>query len=239
MKYLKKIFENEKKYSLIEEEISIIKDIFTGLSDIDLEVKIKDINFSIYNFTNISDIDKNINYRYGDNDGLAYELAIKSVGYEVTITYSTGNGHAFSDLDFSNFGELINELKLISDRVNNYINSKSVFRLEVAGENWNVLLINFIKNDPSEEDYYYVFAQMLAFISSTSDFFKNFSFDKVGNDYYLTLYLEDPEPVYLKQIGLLKNFFVSEFETITYDSFIKIDNTMFKLKNPKIKSIKF
>jgi hypothetical protein len=239
MKYLKKIFENEKKYSLIEEEISSIKDIFTGLSDIDLEIKIKDINFSIYNFTNISDIDKNINYRYGDNDGLSYELAIKSVGYEVTITYSTGNGHAFSDLDFSNFGELINELKLISDRVNNYINSKSVFRLEVAGENYNVLLINFIKNDPSEEDYYYVFGQMLAFISSSSEFFKNFSFDKVENDHYLTLYLEDPEPVYLKQISILKSFFENEFETITYDSFIKIDNTMFKLKNPKIKSIKF
>lgn len=235
MRYLKKIFENEKTDILfIEEEISSIKDIFTGLSDIGLDIKLNNIYFSGYNFDNNNDIDQdNRNYDdFGDGD-------VVKCGYEMEFRYTTFKKCLFSNDDFSNFVDFISELKSMVDRVNNILDSQSFIRLDHGScSSWQTILVNFIKNDPSADDYYYIFKNLISdYIGG--NYFNEFDFSKINNDYYLTFTLKEEESVYLKQISLLKEFCNDYFEEITYDSFTKIDNKRFKLKNPKIKSIKF
>lgn len=233
MKYLKKIFENEKTDILfIEEEISSIKDIFTGLSDIGLDIKLNNIYFSVYNFDNNDDIDQ---------DGLNYDDYYEDIvkcGYEMEFRYTTFKKCLFSNDDFSNFVDFTSELKSMIIRVNNILDSQSFIRLDHGSSNWQTILVNFIKNNPSNDDYYYIFKKIISNYIGGDSNFNEFNFSKINNDYYLTLTLKEKESVYLKQISLLKEFCNDYFEEITYDNFKKIDNMSFQLKNPKIKSIK-
>ncbi len=242
MIYLRKIFENENSIlDPIESEISTIEDIVVGLSD-NILVESITTDYAVYELTTIDEIVEGALYNITDGT----DDEIKAVGYEINIKIFD-MGECIKDDSFSHYVELINEISNIKTRINSLIQSDSGVRL---GDN---IVINFIKNNPNIEDYYYCFNTVIKRYSDEESLsnlrfnIKNINLQKNGQDYYLYFSLYKKEASAIKQIRILKDGLwlapnsqcESYFEKITYDEFIKIDDLKFKLKNPKIESIKF
>lgn len=233
MIYLRKIFENENSIlDPIESEISTIKDIIVGLSDNILVTSIS-VDYAVYELTSIDEIVEGAIYNITDGT----DDDIESVGYEINIEIDMDE--CINDDSFSHYIELINEINNVKNRITSLLQSDSGVRL---GDN---IVINFIKNNPNIEDYYYCFNTVIKRYSDEESLsnlrfnIKNINLQKNGQDYYLYFSLYKKEASAIKQIRILKDYCESYFEKITYDEFIKIDDLKFKLKNPKIESIKF
>lgn len=233
MIYLRKIFENENSIlDPIESEISTIEDIVVGLSD-NILVESITTDYAVYELTTIDEIVEGALYNITDGT----DDEIKAVGYEINIEIDMDE--CINDDSFSHYIELINEINNVKNRITSLLQSDSGVRL---GDN---IVINFIKNNPNIEDYYYCFNTVIKRYSDEESLsnlrfnIKNINLQKNGQDYYLYFSLYKKEASAIKQIRILKDYCESYFEKITYDEFIKIDDLKFKLKNPKIESIKF
>ena len=233
MIYLRKIFENENSIlDPIESEISTIEDIVVGLSD-NILVESITTDYAVYELTSIDEIVEGAIYNITDGT----DDDIESVGYEINIEIDMDE--CINDDSFSHYIELINEINNVKNRITSLLQSDSGVRL---GDN---IVINFIKNNPNIEDYYYCFNTVIKRYSDEESLsnlrfnIKNINLQKNGQDYYLYFSLYKKEASAIKQIRILKDYCESYFEKITYDEFIKIDDLKFKLKNPKIESIKF
>lgn len=234
MIYLRKIFENENSIlDPIESEISNIKDIIVGLSD-NILLKAISVDYAIYELTSVDEIVEGSLYNMTDGT----DDDIQSVGYEIHMEIFD-MGECIKDDSFSHYVELITEINNVKNRINSLIQSDSGVRLD------DNIVINFIKNNPNIEDYYYCFNKIIGRYSdeeSLSNYrfnIKNINLVRNGQDYFLYFSLYKKEASAIKQIRILKDYCESYFEKITYDEFIKIDDLKFKLKNPKIESIKF
>lgn len=232
MKYLRNIFENKdntKEYiKLIKEEIDNINDIIYDLKDMNIRVEVS------YAIGLSSEFDHESYFKLSEADlGESVHLC----GYIIEVGLSS-DSIISNQLDTNRLDEYIELIKTISESmkiINSHIESNSYFVMSDYGEH----TLYFVKKNPTEEDYYYIFRNMLNEYIDSAENFSGFELYKTGSDYYLEFNLLEDEPVALKQIKQLKDFCSDCFEPISYDSFHKINNLNFKIKNPKIKSIKF
>jgi hypothetical protein len=134
----------------------------------------------------------------------------------------------------NNFYELIKSITESLKNINSHLDATSHFVMSDDGG----YTFYIFKNNPTDDDYYYLLRNDLNEYIDQAENFSGFELYKTGSDYYLEFQLLEEEPVAIKQIKQLKEFCSDVFETIKYESFEKINNRSFKIKNPKIESIK-
>lgn len=230
MKYLRNIFENKhnkEDLKFIEEEIANINDIIYDLKDMNIRVEVS------YAIGLTGEFDYENYFKLSEEAGLDVHLC----GYIIEVDQRS-DSIISNQLDTNRLDEYIELIKTISESmkvINSHIESNSYFVMTPSAH----YTLYFVKEIPTEEDYYYIFRNILNEYIDSAEYFSGFELYKTGLDYYLEFNLLEDEPVALKQIKKLKDFCSDFFESISYDSFLKINNLNFQIKNPKIKSIKF
>jgi hypothetical protein len=227
MKYLKKIFENKEDINFINEEKQTLNEILYEVSDLGYRVEVS------YAVCLTEEFDWESSYKLNETDlGNKYYKC----GYIIDIG-ERNDSIISSALNMNQLGQYLELIKSITDslkNINSHLDTDSHF---VMSDNGDYTLYIF-KNNPSADDYYYLLRNDLNEYIDQAENFSGFELYKTGSDYYLEFQLLEEEPVAIKQIKQLKEFCSDAFETIKYESFEKINNRSFKIKNPKIESIK-
>jgi hypothetical protein len=227
MKYLKKIFENKEDINFINEEKQTLNEILYEVSDLGYRVEVS------YAVCLKEEFDWESSYKLNEVDtGDVYYKC----GYIVDIG-ERSDSIMSSALNMNQLGQYLELIKSITDslkNINSHLDADSHFVMPDDGG----YTLHIFKNNPSADDYYYLLRNDLNEYIDQADNFSGFELYKTGSDYYLEFQLLEEEPVAIKQIKQLKEFCSDAFETIKYESFEKINNRSFKIKNPKIESIK-
>jgi len=227
MKYLKKIFENKEDINLINEEKETLVELLYEISDLGYRI---DISYAVC-LTEKFDWESSFKVNEVDIGNTYYKCGyIIDVGERQDSIISS----ALDMNRLSNFYELIKSITESLRNINSHLDSTSHFVMSDDG----YYTLYIFKNNPTDDDYYYLLRSDLNEYIDQAENFSGFELYKTGSDYYLEFQLLEEEPVAIKQIKQLKEFCSDVFETIGYESFHKIDNRSFKVKNPKIKSIK-
>ena len=227
MRYLKKIFENKEDINFIDEEKQTLNEILYEVSDLGYRVEV------FYAVCLTSEFDWESSHKLNEADpGDAYYKC----GYIVDIGDRSDSiiAGALNVNQLSQYLELIKSITDSLKNINSHLDADSHFVMPDDGG----YTLYIFKNNPSVDDYYYLLRNDLNEYIDQADNFSRFELYKTGSDYYLEFQLLEEEPVAIKQIKQLKEFCSDVFETINYESFEKINNRSFKIKNPKIPSIK-
>lgn len=233
MRYLKKIFENKEDINFINEEKQTLNEILYEVSDLGYRVEVS------YAVCLTSEFDRESSHKLNEVDlGNEYYKC----GYIVDIGDRSDSimSRALNVNQLSQYLELIKSITDSLKNINSHLDTDSHFvipdmRYIIADGGYTLYIF---KNNPSVDDYYYILRNDLNEYIDRADNFSGFELYKTGSDYYLEFQLMEEEPVAIKQIKQLKEFCSDVFETINYESFEKINNRSFKIKNPKIPSIK-
>lgn len=227
MRYLKKIFENKEDINFIDEEKQTLNEILYEVSDLGYRVEVS------YAVCLTSEFDWESSHKLNETDpGDGYYKC----GYIVDIG-ERSDAIISSALNMDLLNQYLELIKSITDslkNINSHLDADSHFVMPDDGG----YTLYIFKNNPSVDDYYYLLRNDLNEYIDQADNFSGFELYKTGSDYYLEFQLLEEEPVAIKQIKQLKEFCSDVFETINYESFEKINNRSFKIKNPKIPSIK-
>jgi len=227
MRYLKKIFENKEDINFIDEEKQTNNEIIYEVSDLGYRVKVS------YAVCLTEEFDWESSHKLNETDlGNEYYKC----GYIVDIGDRSDSIIA-SALNVNQLSQYLELIKSITDslkNINSHLDADSHFVMPDDGG----YILYIFKNNPSVDDYYYLLRNDLNGYIDQAYNFSGFELYKTGSDYYLEFQLIEEEPVAIKQIKQLKEFCSDVFETINYESFEKINNRSFKIKNPKIQSIK-
>lgn len=227
MRYLKKIFENKEDINFIDEEKQTLNEILYEVSDLGYRVEVS------YAVCLTSEFDWESSHKLNEVDlGNEYYKC----GYIVDIGDRSGS-IMLSALNMNLLNQYLELIKSLTDslkNINSYLDADSHFVMLDDGG----YTLYIFKNNPSVDDYYYILRNDLNEYIDQAYNFSGFELYKTGSDYYLEFQLLEEEPVAIKQIKQLKEFCSDVFETINYESFDKINNRSFKIKNPKIQSIK-
>ena len=226
MRYLKKIFENKEDINFIDEEKQTLNEILYEVSDLGYRVEVS------YAVCLTSEFDWESSYKLNEVDLDEYYKC----GYIVDIG-DRSDSIMSSALNVNQLSQYLELIKSITDslkNINSHLDADSHFVMLDDGG----YTLYIFKNNPSVDDYYYILRNDLNEYIDQAYNFSGFELYKTGSDYYLEFQLIEEEPVAIKQIKQLKEFCSDVFETINYESFEKINNRSFKIKNPKIQSIK-
>ena len=226
MRYLKKIFENKEDINFIDEEKQTLNEILYEVSDLGYRVEVS------YAVCLTSEFDCESSYKLNEVDLDEYYKC----GYIVDIG-DRSDSIMSSALNVNQLSQYLELIKSITDslkNINSHLDADSHFVMLDDGG----YTLYIFKNNPSVDDYYYILRNDLNEYIDQAYNFSGFELYKTGSDYYLEFQLIEEEPVAIKQIKQLKEFCSDVFETINYESFEKINNRSFKIKNPKIQSIK-
>ena len=227
MRYLKKIFENKEDINFIDEEKQTLTEILYEISDLGYRI---DISYGVC-LTEEFDWESSFKLSEADMGNSYYKCGyIIDVGERQDSIISS----ALDMSQLNNFYELIKSITESLKNINSHLDATSHF---VMSDDGGYVLYIF-KNNPTDDDYYYLLRNDLNEYIDQAENFSGFELYKTGSDYYLEFQLLEEEPVAIKQIKQLKEFCSDVFETIKYESFEKINNRSFKIKNPKIESIK-
>lgn len=227
MRYLKKIFENKEDINFVSEEKQTLTEILYEVSDLGYRVE---VSYAVC-LTEEFDWESSHKLNEADPGDVYYKC-----GYIIDIG-ERSDSIMSSALNMNLLNQYLELIKSITDslkNINSHLDADSHF---VMPDNGGYTLYIF-KNNPSMDDYYYLLRNDLNEYIDQADNFSGFELYKTGSDYYLEFQLIEEEPVAIKQIKQLKEFCSDVFETIKYESFEKINNRSFKIKNPKIPSIK-
>jgi hypothetical protein len=226
MKYLKKIFENKEDINLINEEKETLAELLYDITDLGYTI---DISYAVC-LTEEFDWESSFKLS-GVYKGNNYYMC----GYIIDVSGTDSILTQPLDMKMLNtYNEFIKSVTVSLNNINSHLETISYFQMP---DEYGYTLYIF-KNNPSMDDYYYILRAELDEYIDQAENFSGFELYKTGSDYYLEFQLLEEEPVAIKQIRQLKEFCSDVFETINYESFHKIDNRSFKVKNPKIKSIK-
>lgn len=227
MRYLKKIFENKEDINFVSEEKQTLTEILYEVSDLGYRVEVS------YGVCLTEEFDWESSHKLNETDlGNEYYKC----GYIIDIG-ETSDSIMSSALNMNLLNQYLELIKSITDslkNINSHLDADSHFVMPDHGG----YTLYIFKNNPSVDDYYYLLRNDLNEYIDQADNFSGFELYKTGSDYYLEFQLIEEEPVAIKQIKQLKEFCSDVFETIKYESFEKINNRSFKIKNPKISSIK-
>jgi len=236
MRYLKKIFENKEDINFIDEEKQTLTELLYEISD--LGYRIIDISYAV---CLTKEFDWESSFKLNETDlGNSYYKC----GYIIDVDERQDSiiSNALDINRLNNFYELIKSITESLKNINSHLDATSHF--VIRGGSWKDMsddggyTLFIFKNNPTDDDYYYLLRNDLNGYIDQAENFSGFELYKTGSDYYLEFQLLEEEPVAIKQIKQLKEFCSDVFETIKYESFEKINNRSFKIKNPKIESIK-
>lgn len=226
MRYLKKIFENKEDINFIDEEKQTLTEILYEISDLGYRI---DISYAV---CLTEEFDWESSFKLSETHvGDSYYKC----GYIIDVGERQDSiiSNALDINRLNNFYELIKSITESLKNINSHLNATSHFVLSDDG-----YVLYIFKNNPTDDDYYYLLRNDLNEYIDQAENFSGFELYKTGSDYYLEFQLLEEEPVAIKQIKQLKEFCSDVFEPIKYESFEKISSRSFKVKNPKIESIK-
>ena len=154
---------------------------------------------------------------------------ILSTGFVISVDHPSPNNISLNDKEFKNFVEIIDSLSKIFNRLSENYNCKCYFAMHDTSVN---MIIK--KKKSTKADYYHIFDNEL---SNYVDGWFEYQIIKKSDDYFIEFKV-DSDMDKQKQGNLLAEFAGSAFETINFEEFIFIDKRTFRLKNPKIESLK-
>lgn len=197
----------------------------------DIEDEISEVEFTVDELYFDEDNDYGVIYSEYDGDGV-----VDGVGFLLCCNFNFNSINSYRHLD--KFTKLLNMLNSLYKRLEDSFDCKCLMYIE---SDVNSISISIRKNYTTKEDYYFVFMKEIAFYTHSSDSespFISFNLENIGEDYFVK-FKTDSDMNKEGQLNVLVGFVSEIFEPIEYDEFIHLSKKEFKLKNPKIKSIKF
>lgn len=153
---------------------------------------------------------------------------IKGVGFRVLFSYDSSK--PLSIIGLGEFSNIINTVHSLGKRLSDNYECICSFSMS----DWSISLV-IRKLRASKNDYYYIFFNEVD--NYKDEWFESCQIIKESNDRYLELKtLIDMDQK--QQIQHLADFMGTHFDTIKFEKFIYLDKRTFRLKNPKMDSLK-